>query len=77
MGLASHGARVYMGGRSKQKAMDAIVEIKEKLPSADIQYLHLDLSNLESVTEATQTLLKYVCSVCVQDVSRCYSGSIS
>ncbi|KIW14279.1 hypothetical protein PV08_07061 [Exophiala spinifera] len=58
MGLASHGARVYMGGRSKQKAMDAIVEIKEKLPSADIQYLHLDLSNLESVTEATQTLLK-------------------
>jgi NAD(P)-dependent dehydrogenase (short-subunit alcohol dehydrogenase family) len=59
-GLAAHGARIYMGGRSEQKAMNAIAEIKEKLSSADIRYLYLDLSSLDSVTEATQNLLKYV-----------------
>lgn len=39
--------------------MDAIADIKRSIPNADVQYLPLDLSNLDSVSNAAQTLLKY------------------
>ncbi|KAH8121044.1 NAD(P)-binding protein [Trichoderma asperelloides] len=58
IGLASHNARVYMGARSEQRAVDAIADIKRSIPNADVQYLPLDLSNLVSVSNAAQTLLK-------------------
>ncbi|KAF2098375.1 NAD(P)-binding protein [Rhizodiscina lignyota] len=56
VGLAAHGARVYMGARSEQKALTAINEIKNELPEVDIRYLHLDLSSLSSAGEAANAI---------------------
>ncbi|KAH6886189.1 hypothetical protein B0T10DRAFT_575877 [Thelonectria olida] len=56
IGLASHGARVYLGARSESKAMAAIEEIKAQLPSAKIFFLPLDLSSFRSVVSAARKL---------------------
>lgn len=56
IGLAQHGATVYMGARSESKASASIVEIKNELPNADIRYLHMDLTNLSSVIAAAREL---------------------
>ncbi|KAK5999199.1 putative oxidoreductase [Cladobotryum mycophilum] len=56
IGLASRGARVYMGARTESKALECIKEIKTELPSASVQFLSLDLSSLESVVTAAKTL---------------------
>ena len=53
-GLASHGARVYMGARSESKATVSIQEIKEQIPAADVRFLELNLSNLASVVETAR-----------------------
>ncbi|CAK7214964.1 hypothetical protein SCUCBS95973_002315 [Sporothrix curviconia] len=52
--LASHGARVYMGARSVQKAEAAIKDIKAVASDADIRILQLDLNNLSSVVAAAK-----------------------
>lgn len=57
-GLAARGAHVYMGARSKTKANDAIQEIKKTVPSANVHFLELDLSNFSSVLKAAKTLLE-------------------
>lgn len=56
VGLASHGARVYMGARSEAKALGAISTIRKELPSADVVFLPLDLSSLSSVVAAAETV---------------------
>jgi NAD(P)-dependent dehydrogenase (short-subunit alcohol dehydrogenase family) len=56
IGLAQHGATVYMGARSESKATSAILEMKNELPNADIRYLHMDLTNLSSVIAAAKEL---------------------
>ncbi len=43
-----------MGARSESKALDAISEIKTKIPSADVHFLPLDLSSLASVVAAAK-----------------------
>jgi NAD(P)-dependent dehydrogenase (short-subunit alcohol dehydrogenase family) len=58
VGLASHGARVYIGARNEQKATKAIEEIKNELPDADVRYVNLDLSNLQNVVSAAKFLKK-------------------
>jgi len=50
--LAEHGARVYLGGRSENKANAAITEIKQIVPSADINFLQINLMDLETVAVA-------------------------
>jgi len=45
-----------MGARSETKALQAIKEIKEELPDADIRYIHIDLSSLKSVVEAARAI---------------------
>jgi NAD(P)-dependent dehydrogenase (short-subunit alcohol dehydrogenase family) len=56
IGLTARGAKVYMGARSKDKALAAIHEIQEQLPSANIHFLDLDLSNFQSVIAAAKKI---------------------
>jgi NAD(P)-dependent dehydrogenase (short-subunit alcohol dehydrogenase family) len=68
-GLASHGARVYMGARSKSKALNAIHEVEAQIPSADILFLEIDLTNLDSVIQAAKTIVEFV-QLLVQPLSQ-------
>lgn len=55
--LAKHKpGHIYLGARSQSKAKDAIAEIKNDIPDAQITYLLLDLTSLESVKKASETL---------------------
>lgn len=56
IGLASHGARVYIGVRNETKANETIDEIKREVLGADIRYLNLDLSSFQSVVLAAKGL---------------------
>lgn len=61
-GLASRGARVYIGARSEQKAAAAIQEIQQiqqadpTAPACDIRFLEMDLARLASVVAAAKKL---------------------
>lgn len=61
-GLASRGARVYMGARSADRASEAITDIRQSLakPEADILFLPLDLQDFASILEATQLIKSFV-----------------
>lgn len=47
--LSSKGARVIVAVRSLTKGQDAIAQINKTNPSAQLELMHLDLSDLESV----------------------------
>lgn len=49
--LCSKGAKVIMAVRSLTKGQDAIAKINEDYPSAQVELMKLDLSDLESVSE--------------------------
>ncbi|KAK8037689.1 hypothetical protein PG991_001035 [Apiospora marii] len=55
--LAQHGAHVYMGARSPEKATAAITNIKQTHPAAHIDLLQMDLTDLASVVAAAQRFL--------------------
>ncbi|KAF8477340.1 retinol dehydrogenase 12 [Kalaharituber pfeilii] len=55
--FARHGAKVYMASRTESKARKAIDEIKAEVPGAQVEYLHLDLTSLQSVKEAADEFL--------------------
>ncbi len=50
--LAGNGARVLMGCRSEEKAQAAIDKIKAKSKDAEIEFVHLDLADLDSIEAA-------------------------
>ena len=50
--LCKHNAHVYLAARNPSKAESAIAEIKKGNPTANITFLKLDLSSLESVKKA-------------------------
>lgn len=54
--MAARGAKVYMGARSKDKAVAAIKEIQEKHPSANIHFLDLNLSDFSSAIAAAKKI---------------------
>ncbi|KAF3058834.1 hypothetical protein CFAM422_011801 [Trichoderma lentiforme] len=57
--LALHGAKVYVGARSESRAKQAINEILSQHPSIPkerMQWLPLDLENLQNVIEAAKIL---------------------
>jgi len=56
MGLALRGAKVFMGARSEEKALAAIQDIKTTVPNAQVEFLLLDLSSLQSVISAARSL---------------------
>lgn len=60
IGLASHGARVYIGARNKTKAIETINEIKQELHEADIRYLNLDLCSFKNIVAAAKLLREWV-----------------
>ncbi|KAJ2957118.1 hypothetical protein NQZ79_g7111 [Umbelopsis isabellina] len=49
--LSAHGAKVIVATRSEGSAQAAIQRIKKAHPSADLQWLNLDLSDLDKVKE--------------------------
>lgn len=54
--LASAGARVILASRSAERAKRAIESIRERVPSAPLDFAALDLSSLTSVAEAAERL---------------------
>ncbi len=57
-GLVLHGAKVYMGARSAEKADGAIADIRKLVPNAEIHFLKMDLARLSSVVEAAKEFLQ-------------------
>ncbi|KAJ4254470.1 hypothetical protein NW762_010069 [Fusarium torreyae] len=55
--LAEHGAHVYMCSRSLEKGREAIANIKQTHPSANVDLLQMDLMNLTSVVAAAKHFL--------------------
>lgn len=53
-GMAKLGAHVFLACRSKEKAEAAISQIKKNVPSAQLSFLPLDLSSIESVEACVQ-----------------------
>ena len=54
--LCKHNAHVYLAARTPSKAESAIAEIKKGNPNANVTFLKLDLSSLESVKKAADEL---------------------
>ncbi|MGS2808343.1 oxidoreductase [Nocardia sp. MW-W600-9] len=54
--LAAHGALVVMACRNRSKAADAAERILTSIPSAKLQVVALDLSSLESVRAAAESI---------------------
>lgn len=55
--LAAKGARVYMGARSSEKASEAIAQIQQQHPQANIQLLLMDHTSLATVVEAAKSFI--------------------
>jgi len=58
--LYQRNAKVYIAARSETKAMAAMKETQEAYPDSkgQLQYLHLDLSDLTTIRESSQEFLK-------------------
>ncbi|KAL4941804.1 hypothetical protein BDV06DRAFT_235828 [Aspergillus oleicola] len=54
--LVKKGARVYIGARSRGKAESAINGIKSEHADADLHFLQMDLTDLQSVVNAAKQL---------------------
>lgn len=61
--LAAHGAKVYMGARSKERATDAIRKIEQRHPEVkakthgSVEWLQLDLTDPKDVVESVNDFL--------------------
>lgn len=55
--LAQRGARVTLAGRSEDKTRAAMADIIATAPGADLEFLQLDLSNLDGVRQSAATFL--------------------
>lgn len=56
--LAAKGATVVMACRSRSKAEEAMVDIRQRNPAAKLDFVALDLSRQASVKEAAATVLQ-------------------
>lgn len=54
--LAGAGARVILASRSAEKARRAMASIRERVPAAELDFVHLDLASLASVADAAAAL---------------------
>ncbi len=57
-GLAAKGAQVVMACRNQAKAEAAAEQIRAKLPGADLEFMPLDLANLDSVAAFAEAFKK-------------------
>jgi retinol dehydrogenase 12 len=57
--LYSHNANVYIGARSKDKALEVIRHIKSQFPDSagDLVFLHLDLEDLTTIEKSVEEFL--------------------
>jgi retinol dehydrogenase 12 len=57
--LFSHNAKVYIGARSKDKALEVIKQIKAQFPHSkgDIIFLYLDLEDLTTIKKSVEDFL--------------------
>ena len=56
--LAKDGAHVVMACRNASKGKEAMDDIKERIPSAKLTFLQLDLSSLKAVRESAEEFTK-------------------
>lgn len=54
--LAAAGARIVMASRSKQRADAAAASIRERVAGAQVEFVALDLSSLESIAAAAEAI---------------------
>ena len=54
--LAGAGARVILAARNRDKAEAAMGSIRSRLPRAEVDFVHLDLTSLDSVRDAAAEL---------------------
>lgn len=54
--LALKGARVLMACRDRTKGADAIARLKEERPEADLQFVALDLADMNSIRSAAEAV---------------------
>jgi NAD(P)-dependent dehydrogenase (short-subunit alcohol dehydrogenase family) len=57
LALAKQGAHVILACRSKDKTERVLEEIRAAVPNANVEYVHLDLSDLASVRTCAKELL--------------------
>ncbi len=55
--LAGRGARIVLAGRSEDKTRAAMKEVADETGNTDLDYVPLDLGDLESVRAAAETFL--------------------
>jgi dehydrogenase/reductase SDR family protein 13 len=55
--LASRGAAVVMASRSAERTLPVLEDIRRKHPSADLEFLALDLASLRAVKESAERFL--------------------
>lgn len=55
--LARKGAKVIIAGRSEERGNAALAKIKSEIPTADLQFMQLDLANIESVRHFVSSFL--------------------
>eukprot|EP00742_Colponemidia_sp_Colp-10_P002884 GILJ01003078.1.p1 GENE.GILJ01003078.1~~GILJ01003078.1.p1 ORF type:complete len:364 (+),score=76.81 GILJ01003078.1:50-1141(+) len=56
--LSMRGVKVYLGCRSVEKGQALVAELKKMNPSADVHFLHIDVSSMESVLRAADVIKK-------------------
>ena len=56
--LAERGAKVLLGCRTEERALEAINRIKEKAPDAELKWIELDLADLSSIKTAAEIVNK-------------------
>jgi len=56
--LARKGAKVYMGARSENRALDAIRKLKDEgIGSGSVEFLRVDLASIKSAKKAADEFL--------------------
>ncbi|KAL4217144.1 short-chain alcohol dehydrogenase [Mactra antiquata] len=55
--LVSRNIHVFIGGKCKETGEDAIKEIKTEFPDAKVDFIHLDLESLDSVSNFVENFL--------------------
>lgn len=62
LGLAQHGAKVYIASRTESRARDAMTRIEAQLAlegkKAKLEFLHLELNSLRKAADAAEDFKK-------------------
>ncbi|CAK5276294.1 unnamed protein product [Mycena citricolor] len=56
--LLAHGAKVYIAGRSRKGAEDAMRQFRAELPDAQVAFIQLDLADLPTIRSGAEEFLR-------------------